>query len=184
MKRNSSFYAVLILAIGLLALWGCPKKAEVSSVQESMDSARNKSEAEAAERKRDREAEARAKEAEAKERAATAAAGLRPIYYDFDQSNIRSDARAAMKANAEWMKSNPKANVRIEAHCDERGTIEYNQALGQRRGQSAKKYLTDLGISARRISLISYGKEKPVCTASTEECLQKNRRADLIARSE
>jgi peptidoglycan-associated lipoprotein len=71
--------------------------------------------------------------------------------------------------------------VRIEGNCDERGTIEYNQALGQRRAAAAKKYLTDMGISAKRISLISYGKEKPVCSQSTEDCWQKNRRGDLIA---
>ena len=86
-----------------------------------------------------------------------------------------------MKANAAWLKANPKAKIRIEGNCDERGTIEYNQALGQRRAASAKKYLTDLGISGKRISLISYGKEKPVCKESTEDCWQQNRRADLVA---
>jgi len=83
-----------------------------------------------------------------------------------------------MKANAEWLKANPKTKVRIEGNCDERGTIEYNQALGQRRATSAKKYLTDMGVSAKRISLISYGKEKPVCKESTEDCWQKN--AEMI----
>ena len=86
-----------------------------------------------------------------------------------------------MKANAEWLKANPKVKVRIEGNCDERGTKEYNQALGQRRAASAKKYLTDMGISANRISIISYGKEKPVCSESTEGCWQKNRRDDFIA---
>ena len=71
--------------------------------------------------------------------------------------------------------------VRIEGNCDERGTVTYNQALGQRRAVSAKKYLTDMGISGSRISLISYGKEKPVCTEHTEKCWQKNRRDDLVA---
>ena len=86
-----------------------------------------------------------------------------------------------MKANAAWLKANPKVKVKIEGHADERGTIEYNQALGQRRAASAKKYLTDLGISGSRISLISYGKEKPACTDQTEECWQKNRRAEFVA---
>jgi peptidoglycan-associated lipoprotein len=94
---------------------------------------------------------------------------------------VRDDAKAVMKANADYLKANPKVKVRIEGNCDERGTIEYNQALGQRRAAAAKKYLTDMGISAKRISLISYGKEKPVCTQSTEDCWQKNRRDDLIA---
>lgn len=108
----------------------------------------------------------------------------RSICFDFDQSHIRDNARAVMKANADWLRANPKAKVRIEGNCDERGTIEYNQALGQRRAQSAKKYLTDLGISAGRISLISYGKEKPACAENAEECWQKNRRADLVAAGE
>jgi peptidoglycan-associated lipoprotein len=86
-----------------------------------------------------------------------------------------------MKENASWLKANPKVKVRIEGNCDERGTIEYNQALGQRRASAAKKYLTDMGVSASRISLISYGKEKPVCSNATEECWQQNRRDDLVA---
>ena len=86
-----------------------------------------------------------------------------------------------MTANAEWLKANPKVKIRIEGNWDERGTKEYNQARGQRRASSAKKYLTDLGIAARRISPISYGKEKPICTEQNEECWQKNRRDDLVA---
>jgi peptidoglycan-associated lipoprotein len=140
--------------------------------------------AKAAEEKRAAEAAA-AKAAEeeraAKERAAKETIGLQPIYFDFDKSFVRDDAKAVMKANAEWLKANPKAKVRIEGNCDERGTIEYNQALGQRRAASAKKYLTDMGVSGKRLSLISYGKEKPVCTESTEDCWQKNRRAELVA---
>ena len=89
-----------------------------------------------------------------------------------------------MLANAEWLKANPKVKVRIEGNCDERGTIEYNQALGQRRAASAKKYLTDVGVSPSRISLISYGKEKPACTDHNETCWQKNRRDDLVEAKE
>jgi peptidoglycan-associated lipoprotein len=85
-----------------------------------------------------------------------------------------------MKANANYLKANPNVKVRIEGNCDERGTIEYNQALGQRRAANAKKYLAALGISAKRISLVSYGKEKPVCSSSDETCWEKNRRDDLV----
>ena len=121
---------------------------------------------------------------ETNERAASAASGLQPIYFDFDRSFVRDDAKAAMKANAEWLKANPKVKIRIEGNCDERGTIEYNQALGQRRAAAAKKYLTDTGIAARRISLISYGKEKQICKEHTEDCWQKTRRDDLVAATE
>jgi peptidoglycan-associated lipoprotein len=120
-------------------------------------------------------------EAAAREAAAAAKAGMHPIYFDFDQSVIRNDARDVLKANAEWLKAHPNAKVRIEGNCDERGTKEYNQALGQRRAASAKKYLVDLGISAKRISLVSYGKEKSICSESSEGCWQKNRRDDLVA---
>ena len=195
MKRTSLVLPAMILVLSLFALYGCPKSAEVSSEPElkvekapqapAEDTAAKEAAAKAAEEQRAAEAAAaRAKAAEeekSREAAAASAAGLEPIYFDFDKSFIRDDAKAAMKANADYLKANPKVKVRIEGNCDERGTIEYNQALGQRRAASAKKYLTDMGISAKRISLISYGKEKPVCTQSTEDCWQKNRRDDFVA---
>jgi len=192
MKRMSVALLSLILMLGLAVLTGCPKKAEMSSAPEAQpqkaepapapaeDSAKKAAEQKAAEEAAAAAAK-RAEEEKAKEAAPKAVAGLQPIYYDFDQSFIRDDAKPVMKANAEYLKANPKAKIRIEGNCDERGTIEYNQALGQRRAQAAKKYLTDLGVSAKRISLISYGKEKPICTESTEDCWQRNRRGDLIA---
>jgi peptidoglycan-associated lipoprotein len=168
MKNRRELFFAVILMIGVLALWGCPKKAEMSAVPEEQP-AQAQVEQKAPEKE------------EAKERAAAAGEELQPIYFDFDKSFVRDDARSVMKANADWLKANPKAKVKIEGNCDERGTIEYNQALGQRRAASAKKYLTDMGISANRISLISYGKEKPVCKQSSEDCWQKNRRDDLVA---
>lgn len=180
MKIRSSLLFAVILLVGMLAFWGCPKKAEVTTTPEAREEAPAAEEArpDAAAEEARRRAEA---EAEARERAAAAAAGLQPVYFDFDRSFIRDEARAVMKANADWLKANPNVKVKIEGNCDERGTIEYNQALGQRRAASAKKYLTDLGISASRISLISYGKEKPVCTEQSEDCWQKNRRDDFVA---
>ncbi len=178
MKIRSSLLLVMI-SISMLALWGCPKKAEVTATPEEQ-----KEVAPAAAEQKPAPAPEEAKPApkeEPQERAAAGAAGLQPIYFDFDRSFIRDDARSVMKANADWLKANPKVKIRIEGNCDERGTKEYNQALGQRRASSAKKYLTDLGIAAKRISLVSYGKEKPVCTEQNEECWQKNRRDDLVA---
>lgn len=188
MKRTTVVVSMLILVLSVFALYGCPKSADVSSAPESQPQAVEPDAAadaaRAAEEQRAAEAAAAARAAEEKaeqERAAKEASGLKTIYFDFDKSFVRDDARAVMKANAEWLKANPTVKVRIEGNCDERGTIEYNQALGQRRAASAKKYLTDLGISGKRISLISYGKEKPVCTESTEDCWQMNRKADLVA---
>lgn len=105
---------------------------------------------------------------------------LDPVYFDFDKSFIRGDARAALGKVAEYMKTRPGARIRVEGNCDERGTSEYNMALGDRRAASAKKYLVDMGIDASRLSTISYGKERPVCTEKSEECWQKNRRGDFV----
>lgn len=100
---------------------------------------------------------------------------LRNIYFDFDRYNLHMDAREALKANAEWLKSHPSVRAEIEGHCDERGTNEYNLALGAKRAQVAKDYLVTLGISPDRLSTISYGEEAPVCREQTEECWQENR---------
>jgi peptidoglycan-associated lipoprotein len=194
MKRTTVVLLMLILVLSIFTLYGCPKSADVSSAPESQPQKVEKTPAElaaeaakAAEEKKAADAAAAAaakaaeEEAAARERAAKEAAGLKAIYFDFDKSFVRDDAKAVMKANAAWLKANPKAKVRIEGNCDERGTIEYNQALGQRRAASTKKYLTDMGVSGKRISLISYGKEKPICKESTEDCWQQNRRADLVA---
>lgn len=174
MKSRSVLLLVSVVLSSVLVLWGCPKKTEEAAMPEA-----EKSEmATAQEPTAPSEA---AREEAPGERAAAAAGGLEPIYFDFDRSFIRDDARSVMKANAEWLKANPQVKVRIEGNCDERGTIEYNQALGQRRAAAAKKYLTDLGISAGRITLVSYGKEKPVCHESSEDCWQENRRDDFAA---
>jgi peptidoglycan-associated lipoprotein len=100
---------------------------------------------------------------------------LKDIYFDFDRYDLRTDARDVLKSNAEWLKQNPASSVQIEGHCDDRGTAEYNLALGAKRAQSAKDYLTTLGVPAQRISTISYGEELPVCREENGECWQKNR---------
>jgi len=101
---------------------------------------------------------------------------LKDIYFDFDSYTLSADARSTLKANAEWLKANPSARAEIEGHADERGTNEYNMALGARRAQSAKNYLITLGISSNRLSSISYGEELPICREKTKYCWQKNRR--------
>ncbi len=108
---------------------------------------------------------------------------LKDVYFDFDRADLRADARETLKANADWLKKNPTATVQIEGHCDERGTAEYNLALGARRAQSAKDYLVTLGIPEQRLSTISYGQELPVCTEHNEECWQKNRHDRFVAKN-
>lgn len=101
------------------------------------------------------------------------------IYFDFDKSEIKPEAKAVLEKKAAWLRTNSSYKVKIEGHCDERGTAEYNLALGDRRAKAAQKYLNALGISMDRMSTISYGEEKPVCTEKNERCWSKNRRAEF-----
>jgi peptidoglycan-associated lipoprotein len=183
MKKRIFALSFVVTVFFALVLAGCPKKTEVSSSPGQQTAPVVKEEAKnepKIEPVKEPETAAASRD-ESKERSAAANAGLQPVYFDFDRALLRADAVAVMKANAEWLKANPQAKIRIEGNCDDRGAREYNQALGQRRAAAAKKYLTDLGIAGKRISLISYGKEKQVCQASTEECWQKNRRDDFVA---
>lgn len=109
-----------------------------------------------------------------------ASSPLKDVYFGYDRADLQPDARATLKANAAWLKANPSSRVQIEGHCDERGTQEYNLALGAKRAQAAKDYLVTLGISADRLSVISYGEEVPVCKDTNEGCWQKNRRARFV----
>ncbi len=109
---------------------------------------------------------------------------VQDAYFDYDKSDIREDARATLTADADALKAMfrefPNARVVIEGHCDERGSAEYNLALGDRRANAAKEFLTQLGVPADRLSVISYGKERPQCTESNESCWQRNRRVHFV----
>ena len=107
-------------------------------------------------------------------------APLLPIYFDFDKSNIRQDQRARIEKNADYLKQNTSVKVRIEGNCDERGTNEYNMALGERRAISAKKYLVNLGVHGDRLHTISYGEEKPLLYGHDELSWAQNRRDDFV----
>ena len=105
---------------------------------------------------------------------------LTDAYFDYDQSDLRDDARTALSSNAEWLKRYPSIQVLVEGHCDERGTSAYNLALGDHRANAARDYVASLGISAARVRTVSYGKERPFCTESSESCWQQNRRAHFV----
>lgn len=107
-------------------------------------------------------------------------APLLPIYFDFDKSNIKAEQRDRLEKNAAMLKQNQSTRVRIEGNCDERGTNEYNMALGERRAQSAKKYLVNLGIHKDRMHTISYGEEKPLLHGHDEYSWAQNRRDDFV----
>jgi peptidoglycan-associated lipoprotein len=102
------------------------------------------------------------------------------IYFDFDKSFIRSEYRSVLQEKAEFLKNNPDIRIRIEGNCDERGTSEYNLALGERRADSAAKFLVSLGISPDRIETISYGEERPLALGHSEEAWAQNRRDDFV----
>jgi len=124
--------------------------------------------------------EAARKEAAARE-AALKAAKLEPIYFEFDQWSIREDQKEVMVKNSQWLKANPNAQVRLEGHCDERGTAEYNLALGQKRAEAAKAFLEGLGISSQRMATVSYGEERPLDAGHNDAAWAKNRRVDVLA---
>ncbi len=207
MIRRSGVVLVLVLCLGLV-LSGCPKKTVMKdepAVRRSGETARREKEKEesriredAAKREREKE-EARIKEDAAKrerekefEKSLTEkrqpgiegkvleSALLKDIHFDFDRYDIQSRDVAVMKENAALLAKYPGVKIQIEGHCDERGTAEYNLALGERRANSAKKHLVSLGIPENRLSTISYGEEKPLDSSSHEEAWSKNRRAHSI----
>ena len=102
------------------------------------------------------------------------------VYFDFDKAELKAESRERLARNAEWLKSHPEFQVAIEGHCDDRGTNEYNLALGERRASSARDYLVTLGVAAARVRTLSYGEERPVCTQENENCWWQNRRAHFV----
>ena len=117
------------------------------------------------------------------EQAASAAAGLRDVFFGYDSWTISEDGRQALTRDAEWMKSNPSSLVKVEGHCDERGTSAYNLVLGEKRAKAARNYLVELGVGANRLSVVSYGKERPSCNEHAESCYQQNRRGHLVLKT-
>jgi len=186
MCRKSLFGTILILCICLVII-GCPKKTTVKEEP----SVQKEEAAKAAPKKE----EAAKKEEEARKEFQTTIVGkkepgiqgevfesslLKDVHFDFDKYDIRPEEGAILKENAALLKKFPNIKVQLEGHCDERGTVEYNLALGERRANKTKDYLVSLGISAARISTISYGKEKPLDPGHNEEAWAKNRRAHTI----
>jgi len=105
---------------------------------------------------------------------------LTDINFAFDSYELDDDARGVLRSDADWLKEHPESRVEIEGHCDERGTVEYNLALGAKRAKAAKDYLVTLGIAASRLGTISYGEELPLCREHTEACWSENRRCHFV----
>jgi peptidoglycan-associated lipoprotein len=172
-----SYAMSAIIIIGVM-LTGCTKKA----VQSEMMGEELKSKETAStvsETPQTKPVEEEVSQAAVKEVAAIA---IGDIFFDYDRFSIRDDAKPILEDNARYLKANKNLKVVIEGHCDERGAAEYNIALGERRASAAQKYLTDLGIDQSRISIVSYGKEKPFCADHNEQCWQENRRAHFVTK--
>jgi peptidoglycan-associated lipoprotein len=106
--------------------------------------------------------------------------GLSTIYFAYDKSALSAEAKQKLAQNAEWMKAHRKTTVQVEGHTDERGSVEYNLSLGERRAKSVKAYLVSLGVDAKHLTTISYGEEKPIVPGDTEAAWSKNRRANFV----
>ena len=106
--------------------------------------------------------------------------GLYTINFDYDKSALSAEAKDRAQKNVAWMKANPNAMLQVEGHCDRHGSIEYNLALGERRAKSVKNYMVSLGASAKRLTTISYGKERPLDSAESDSADSKNRRANFV----
>ncbi|OGP90232.1 MAG: peptidoglycan-associated lipoprotein [Deltaproteobacteria bacterium RBG_16_48_10] len=203
MRKKGLVVLVLILCVGLL-LTGCPKKTVVKEepsmkkaeepVAEREKAAKLEAEKEAREKDLARIREEEAKKAKEKEFERSLVAKKEPgiagevfesrllkdIRFDFDKYDIRPADAEILKENAALLMKYPKVKIQVEGHCDERGTNEYNLALGERRANAAKKYLLSLGIPTDRLSSISYGEEKPLDAGHNEEAWSKNRRGHFV----
>ena len=199
MVKKSLSLLILILCLGLI-MTGCPKKTvmkdepSVTKSEEARKLEAERAQKEAKERELAKMKEEEAKRAQEKEFEKSLVAKktpgiegevfesslLKDILFDFDRYDIRPGDAEILKGNAALLTRYPKMKIQIEGHCDERGTVEYNLALGERRANSTKKYLISLGITADRVSAISYGKERPLDPGHNEEAWTKNRRAHTI----
>lgn len=117
------------------------------------------------------------------EQAASVAAGLRDVFFGYDSFSISEEGRQALARDAEWIKLNPTAQLKIEGHCDERGTSAYNLVLGEKRAKSVRNYLVELGVTPSHLSVVSYGKERPFCAEHSEVCHAQNRRGHLVVKT-
>jgi peptidoglycan-associated lipoprotein len=163
MIRASRFASRAALALPLLAvlvLAGCSKNKEVAEATPPPPPV----------------------EAPPAETAPTLQDQLRPVFFDYDAATLSSEAQATLDANGRLLLDNASVSVQIEGHCDERGTVEYNLALGDRRAQAARDYLVRFGVPASRLSTVSYGEERPFATGNDESAWAQNRRAHFVVR--
>ena len=183
MKRNAILVGVVALSV---FFWGCPKKAPKTPAEDltkTTSTAPQPEEVTAAPAPpsgADRTPDPLSGDLAQVNAYAQSQGLIGDVFFDFDQYDLRSDARERLAKNAQWLAAHPEFTVTLEGHCDERGTNEYNLALGDRRAAAARDYLQSLGVTANRMRTISYGEERPFCTQSEENCWSQNRRAHFV----
>lgn len=166
------YVLVVLLGVFILAFfWGCKSGTKIKPAVEQP--------APKEEVKKEEPAPAPVKQEEVKQEEKVEIK-LDPIYFDFDKYFLRSDAKDALNRNAQSLKDNPQVKIKIEGNCDERGTVEYNLALGEKRAKAAMDYLVNSGVDQSRITIISYGKERPLFPGHNEDAWSKNRRDDFV----
>jgi peptidoglycan-associated lipoprotein len=194
MKTGISWATMIIVLLGGLLLFGCSKKeiqtdglvtkpGEGQLADEEAEKAKKRARIREQELTEQQLREKALAEEEARRKALTAAAGSfenEDVYFEFDQFVISESAKAVLNKKAQWLREHATAKALIEGHCDERGSTEYNLALGQKRADAALQYLVALGISPSRLSTISYGKERPADPGQNETAWAKNRRAHFV----
>ncbi|MDY0359873.1 MAG: peptidoglycan-associated lipoprotein Pal [Desulforegulaceae bacterium] len=198
MKRYFSRFFIIALICALGLSFGCSsKKADVNEgITQEQSSEEDRLNAEQAEKdkkaeeerlqaeelERQKKLEQQKKEEQSKQEALRKFSDVN-IYFGFDSSEISEEARAILEEKAQWLMENKNVKITVEGHCDERGTTQYNLALGERRAESVKTYLVALGVDSSRILTISYGEERPAVNGSGDDAWSKNRRAEFVIES-
>ncbi len=168
MKNRIGMYPIILIVGGLLCFAGCSSKKEQSPVPVSPENPAAIGQPESLESQATTIMEGRT------------TGPMLPVYFDFDDFSIRSDQRPRIALNADYLKDNAEIKIRVEGNCDQKGTLEYNLALGEKRALSAKKFLVHLGISADRITTVSFGEEKILLHGHDEMVRAQNRRDDFV----
>jgi peptidoglycan-associated lipoprotein len=170
--RNLTIILTLGLAVSMVGFTGCSKKQTQPAPKTTVQKPPAQTAPAPAPRQQTRAQEQR--------QAVPTDLTFRTVYFDYDQSDIRTDQRSNIQSNAELMQRNGTVKILVEGHCDERGTDEYNIALGQRRADAAKQFLVEFGIDGSRINTVSYGESRPVDAGHSESAWAKNRRAEFV----
>ncbi len=183
-SRVLSVLALTIIAVSFMLVAGCQQKAATRPEKTSPPAAKEQPESAQQQKGPEKITEQKGGTVTSEDMPPGYAEGkegmFEDVLFDFDKYDVKESYKAEMQSVAAWMTKNSSATLSIEGHCDDRGTNEYNLALGDRRAKSVKDFLISLGVPSSRIETISYGEEKPLCTEQTEECWAKNRRAHFV----